>query len=211
MSAWFNSLSELQRIFALIAIPSTVVMLIQSLLILFGVFDGDADTDGFDFDDIDGDGEADGDTGDGLSVFSVRGFVAMLCVGGWLGIVLLDLGMSTVEAIILAFAGGVAALFGMAYLVRLLIKLQHTGNLELSNAVGKTGTVYLTIPGNMSGTGKVHVTVQEVYSEFGAMTDEPEEIKTGEAVRIDSVGESGVLIVKRVSSENESRHEQINQ
>ncbi|MGI6201799.1 MAG: hypothetical protein ACOYID_00175 [Eubacteriales bacterium] len=209
MSAWYNSLSELQRIFALIAIPSTVVMLIQSVLILFGVGDGDADADGvdLDFDDADGGTEP----GDGFALFTVRGFVAMLCVGGWLGIVLLDAGMSVLEATVLAFAGGIAALFGMAFLVRLLLKLQQTGNLELSNAVGKTGTVYLTIPANMSGTGKVHLTVQETYSEFGAMTPDAEEIKTGEAVKVVKVDDSGLLVVKRIVSEKQNEHRLIGQ
>lgn len=197
MGEWFNSLTALQRIFALIAIPSTVVMLIQSLMLLFGLFGGDADGDGLgdlDDGDIDGDG---GDTGDGFTLFTVRGIVAMLCVGGWLGIVLLDAGMPVIEAIVLAFVGGVAALFGMAMLVRLLLRLQSSGNIEIANAVGKTGTVYLTIPGNMAGTGKVHIIVQETYTEFNAMTSDPEDIKTGESIRVESVGDSGVLIVKR--------------
>lgn len=200
MGEWFNSLTALQRIFALIAIPSTVVMLIQSLMLLFGMFGGDADGDGLadlDDGDIDGDG---GDTGDGFTLFTVRGIVAMLCVGGWLGIVLLDAGMPVIEAIVLAFAGGVAALFGMAMLVRLLLRLQSSGNIEIANAVGKTGTVYLTIPGNMSGTGKVHIIVQETYTEFSAMTSDAEDIKTGESIRVESVGDSGVLIVKRVTA-----------
>ncbi len=187
MMEWYNSLSSLQKIFAYIAIPSTVVLLLQTLLFLFGIGNGDSDADG------------DPDTGDdGLALFSVRGIVAMLCVGGWSGIALLQTSLNKILAIIIAILCGVAALIGISLLIKLLMKLQSNGNIELSSAIGKTGQVYIPIPAAMKGTGKINIVLQEVYSEISAMTNDTETIKTGEIVRVVSTDGIGMLVVERV-------------
>lgn len=185
MSEWFNSLDSLQRIFSYIAIPSTAILIIQTILLFFGIGDADAD---------DGDIAAD----DGLTLFSVRGIVAMLCIGGWSGIVLGDTGLSDVVVIILAIIIGLAALVGMAMLIKLILKLQSSGNIQLSNAIGKVGQVYLTVPANGKGIGKVNVIVQETYTEVQAVTRDKSDIKTGEVVRIVSTDELGMFVVERV-------------
>ena len=60
MAAWWNSLTGLQQIFACIGIPATLVLVVQTILLLFGIGDGsdadvDIDPDGFDISDA-GDG-----------------------------------------------------------------------------------------------------------------------------------------------------------
>ena len=46
MIAWWNDLSIVQQVFYLIAIPSTVILLIQTILLLFGFgHDSEADVD----------------------------------------------------------------------------------------------------------------------------------------------------------------------
>ena len=47
MINWWNSLELTQQIFACIAIPSTLILLIQTILLLIGIGNGsDADPDG---------------------------------------------------------------------------------------------------------------------------------------------------------------------
>ena len=79
-------------------------------------------------------------------------------------------------------------------------KLQSSGNLDLSNAIGKVGQVYLTIPADSASAGKVNLTVQEQYKEFSAITTAKEPIKTGQYVRVVAVSESGVLVVEPINS-----------
>lgn len=57
---WWNGLTQLQRIFASIAMPATLFMVIQFVLLLFGFADGDGadvvdgtDLDGMDLDSVD--------------------------------------------------------------------------------------------------------------------------------------------------------------
>ncbi len=191
MITWYQSLDVLQRVFAFIAIPSTAILLIQTVLLFFGIGDGEADGDAVETDVPDGD--------DGLMLFSLRSIIAMLCVGGWSGIVLEETPLPPVAVILLSIVIGLAALVGMSLLVRLILKLQSSGNIQLSNAVGKIGQVYLTIPPAGQGNGKVNLTVQDTYTEVNAITRDNTPIKTGEVVRIVSTDDTGMLVVERIA------------
>ena len=191
MADWWNSLTDLQRIFACVGIPATLVLVVQTVLLLLGIGDGDSD--------VDPDGIDIGDAGDdGLALFSIRGNMAMLCIAGWAGIVFIDLGLSTVISIILAALCGVAALFGMAYLMRAVLRLQSSGNIQIGSAVGKTGQVYIPIPPRGTGRGKINITVQDRYIEVDAMTESEDTLKTGETVRVVSTDDMGLVMVERV-------------
>ena len=62
---WWNELTQLQKIFATVAIPTTVIMIIQFILQLFGLANGEGadgvDADGADAADVDFDAGGDGD------------------------------------------------------------------------------------------------------------------------------------------------------
>ena len=64
MVEWWNALTGLERCFAYVAIPATLVLAIQTVLLLIGLGNGDAGTDGIsDGVDLDGDGIPDIDVG----------------------------------------------------------------------------------------------------------------------------------------------------
>ncbi len=193
MAAWWNSLTSLQQIFACIGIPATLVLVVQTVLLLFGIGDGEADGD------MDPDGFDVGDAGDGgLVLFSVRGIVAMFCVAGWAGIVFIDLGLGNMVAILLSAVCGVAALFGIAYLMKAVLKLQSNGNIQIGAAVGKTGEVYIPIPPKGQGRGKINITVQDRFIEIDAISASEDILKTGETVRVVSTDEAGLVVVERI-------------
>ena len=194
MIAWFEQLTQLQRVFAYVAIPATVILLLQTILLFFGIGDGDAD----------GDGVPDSGSDDGLSLFSIRGIVAMLCIGAWSGIVLAETGLDGIWVCIIAVVIGLCA-YGMSLLIRVIMRLQSSGNIDLSNAIGKVGRVYIPIPPAMSGVGKINITLQEKYSEVDAATDEKTAIATGVSVRVVSVGENGTLVVERVMAKDDEK------
>lgn len=203
MSEWFDQLNNLQQIFTFIAIPSTAVLILQTILSLLGIGDGpDADT-GFDadfdtdFDAVDG---SDGFGDSGLTLFTVRGIMAFLCIGSWSGMAFAGTNMNKTLAIFLAILCGLAALFGMAYMIKFMLSLQSAGNINLANAIGKVGQVYIPIPGNAKGSGKITIIIQERFSEVNAITNEPETLKTGETVRVVSTDETGLLVVERIKS-----------
>lgn len=197
MLNWWISLELIQQIFALIAIPSTLILLIQTVLLLIGMGGGgEADSGALDADgDID---DVDGASGDGLALFSIRGIVSMLAVMGWSGMALLETALPDIISILIAVALGIGMLFLMAYIMKWVSKLQVSGNIDVGNAVGKVAQVYLTIPPSGDGAGKVNITIQDKYCEFSAITTASQKIKTGAYVRVVAVDEVGTLVVEPI-------------
>lgn len=197
MITWWNELLLIQQIFALIAIPSTFLIILQTVLMLIGIggddaADADADLDADDIEIPD----------DGLALFTVRGVSSMLCITGWVAVALLETSLPQGISIAIAILCGVATLIGMAYLMRAVYKLQSSGNIDVENCIGKIGEVYIPIPAAGNGSGKVNLTVQEKFSEFSAITTAGDQLKTGSFVRVVAVGPSGVLVVEPIDNKN---------
>lgn len=196
MIQWWNNLDVFARVYALIAIPSTLILLLQTVMLFLGL---GADEDGIDLTgndipDTPGDGGA-----DGLTLFSVRGIMAMLCIGGWSGLALYASGVSRPLTIVLSFLCGAAALFAIAYMMKAAMKLQSSGNIDLGHAIGKTGRVYIPIPANSTGSGKITLTVQERFIEAEAVTTAERKLATGEPVRVVATDNAGLLVVEPLS------------
>ena len=197
MINWWNELLLIQQIFALIAIPSTFLIVLQTVLMLIGIGGdnaADADSD-LDVDDIE-------IPDDGLAIFTVRGVTSMLCITGWVAVALLETSLPQGVSIAIAILCGVATLIGMAYLMRAVYRLQSSGNIDVENCIGKIGEVYIPIPSSGNGAGKVTLTVQEKFSEFSAITTSDDQLKTGPFVRVVAVGPSGVLVVEPLDAKN---------
>jgi hypothetical protein len=194
MLNWWNSMLPAQQILALIAMPSTLILIIQTVMVLIGF--GDSGDGG----DVDADDVLDGDTDDGgLGLFSVRGIVSALCIMGWSGVALLETSLPMALSLVIAFLLGVLTLFAIALLMKAIYRLQSSGNIDYGNAIGKVGQVYIPIPaGGMAG-GKVSITVQEKLTECDAITVGDTVLATGSYVRVIAVGEGGVLVVEPVT------------
>lgn len=208
MSNWWDSLSLVSQIFALIAIPTTGVLLIQTILMLIGIgmdsgadFDGDIDADIDSSDGLFGNGEIDSDidpTGlDSFRVFTVRGIIAFLVVFGWTGFMLDRAELSLGLIIPIAAIAGFIMMYILAILMKSIMKLRNDGNLDNRNALGTSGRVYLTIPAERSGEGKVNVLLQGSYVEREAVTDESEAIPTGAEIVVVGISGQTTLVVKR--------------
>jgi len=196
MMEWWIGIGLVGQIYALIAIPATLVLVIQTILLIFGIGGDDIDADGVDLNG-NGVGDTPGDGGEsGLAVFSIRGLMAMAAIGGWSGLVMHSSGFALPVTILLSVAIGFLALVGMAYIMKLAGKLQDNGNIDLGYAVGKVGTVYIPIPAEMPGSGKINVTVQERFLEVGAVTACERKLTTGESVRIVGTDETGLVVVE---------------
>lgn len=200
---WWNSMSLAAQIFACVAIPSSLLLLIQTVMMFFGFGD---DSDASDVpDDVSNtegvfgdDTEIDDPSGfDGLKIFTLRGIIAFFVVFGWVGVAMESGGSPLYATIPVATASGLAIMLALAFLFRAVMKLRNDGNTDNRNAIGVSGKVQLTIPPSRSGEGKVFVMLQGSYVERGAVTDETEAIPTGAEIVV--VGVSGMteLVVKR--------------
>ena len=233
---WWGSLSLFEQILYCVALPSTAILLIQTLMIILGFghsgtgvnpsdtsgFDGgtdvdfdvgtdvdvsiDADTsgadsiDGADGDVTDinyGDGSSPGDVGT-MNFFTVQGIITFLCVFGWAGIVTYTLTKIPVLAVIIGLVLGFAAMYGVAKIMQLSKKLAQNGTLNVKNLLGATGSVYLVIPADGKGRGKVNVTSGERLVEFDAITDGTEALPDGTPIRVIDIRSGNVLVVEKV-------------
>ncbi|MBE6544066.1 MAG: hypothetical protein E7675_06660 [Ruminococcaceae bacterium] len=205
---WWNALSIAGQIFACIAIPSTFVLLVQTVMMLVG-FAGDSSADGGDSDVPDGD-ELEGVFGDndtpdaqdvtgldGLRIFTIRGIIAFFVVFGWVGIVMDGSGVGLPITLLVSAVCGFAMMILLAYLTRLAMKLRSDGTADNKNALGVAGRVHLTVPAERSGQGKVHIMLQGAYAERDAVTDEEAPIPTGSEIVVIGVSGKTTLVVKR--------------
>ncbi|WP_087066004.1 hypothetical protein [Intestinibacillus massiliensis] len=232
LALWWQGISGIEQAFLCVAIPATVLLLLQTVLLLFGLAGGGGDATEFDQPDLPGDSPdldislpydpdvpedfsldpgtglaSDAPDGDmpaehdvsGVRLFTVRGFVAFFAVGGWLGVAVLDAGAPAPLAVLLAFAGGAAALVAVAFLLKWSLKLQENGTLQLREAIAHTGTVYIPIPPARTGTGKVTLTLQSQFLELDAMTDNETALPTGAAVQVVGLFSGNILLVRPLS------------
>ncbi|MCL2036525.1 MAG: hypothetical protein FWG83_03960 [Oscillospiraceae bacterium] len=210
-SNWWGALELVEQILCLVAIPSSLFLVVQGILIVVGGGDsGGLDTD-VDF-NLDGDVGLDGDfdlsdcsSGGGdsrdfgiASMFTLQGVASFFCVFGWGAFFMYRGGLPLLVAVILAFALGLAVMYALAKAVLYLNRLSHSGTLEIKNLLGNMGTVYLKIPPKGEGRGKVTVQTSERFVEFDAVSEIDTVIPNNAEVRvIDILGEN-VLVVETV-------------
>lgn len=200
MAQWFASLGLLGQIFLCMAAPSTVILLIQIVLSLLG-FDHDGDGD-FDMPpdavDVDG-GEVDISAADvaDLQFFSLRSVIAFFVTFGWMGVSLVKTDLSPVWIFAIAFLCGVFVMALVAVLMRAMYRLQSDGTADIRKAVGVSGSVYMTVPAQRGGKGKVNVMIGDTLTERDAVTDEETPLKFGEEVMVVGISGGNTLIVTR--------------
>lgn len=237
MIVWWETLGTVGQVFACVAIPATVILFLQTILMLIGIgghelggdsSDGDVDHDfghdfGHDFDghldmhgdiDVHGDvhdgvfGEHDGHDGHdgsdgGLRLFSFRGIIAFLCVLGWVGVLCARLELAMPLTILLSAASGLLAMVLIALLFRLIYSLQADGTENIRNALGASGTVYLRIPPQRNGSGKVNLLLDGKLVEKEAVTDEEEMIAYGEQIVVVGIcGGTELIVQRKIKKEN---------
>lgn len=118
-----------------------------------------------------------------LSIQAVLSFVTFFGIGG---LSALERGASQGVSAVVAFAVGASAMLMMGWLLSLLRKLQSDGSVRLGDAVGARGRIYLRVPGQGDGVGKVTLVLQGRTVELEARTPGPE-LRTGEEVVVSRV------------------------
>ena len=104
------------------------------------------------------------------SVLTFRAVVAALTFFGLAGMASLRNGLDPAPSLAVALAAGGGALALVASLMRAMSRLRADGTARVERTVGQTGTVYLSIPANKAGAGKVTVVVQNRTMEYQALT-----------------------------------------
>lgn len=217
MTDWWDGLTALEQVFYYCAIPATIILVLQTILSIFGIGHGDTELDGGGNADFSGHVDINMDTNTDLSgdtmteptgldviesasslrFFSIRGIVAFFSLFGWVGVVLAGVGLNIFIVFLIATICGLIGMFVIAMMFYLISKMQRNGNINIKNAIGNTGQVYLTIPAKQSGVGKIQIIIQEILTEVSAMTNSSKPLPTGTMVRVVDVIDINTLLVEK--------------
>jgi membrane protein implicated in regulation of membrane protease activity len=206
----------LDTIFLIAAVIGGTVMVCQFVLTLLGM---DDDLSGDGSHDIGGSAEmpdggvhhggdlalADGDAHhpDSSWLFGIISFRTLVGAAAFFGVAgkaATSAGLHAPAALLIALAAGFGAMYGMYWLMQAISRLQSSGNQRITSALGRRGTVYIPIPADGKGAGKVQLSMQNRIVEFQAVTDEADRLKTGETVEVVAITGSDTVRVRRVAA-----------
>jgi len=229
---WWLSVGLTGQVMICAAVPMTVVLLLQLVLMIIGAdFSGDSDVDfdvsgpdidtgidgpdadfdgdSPDFDAVSHDGEYVGSNPHGVRIITIRGVVAFFALGGWSGLAALTGGIAPLWSIMIALLAGCAAMLLASFVLQFALRMQSSGNINVRYAISQTADVYITIPPLRAYTGKVTMVLQERFVELDAVTDSETEIRPDTKVEIVGVVDKECLLVRPLSvkSDNENNND----
>lgn len=109
-----------------------------------------------------------------FKVLSFRAVVAALAFFGLAGLAAESAEAETSTTLFVAIAAGAVAVAAVYWMMRGLQELRADGTVHIQRAPGRHGTVYLRIPGENSGSGKIQINLQNRTVEYSAVTSGPE-------------------------------------
>ena len=199
ITTWWASLSVAMKILWGLTLTASLIFLIQSIMTFIGAdageggIDTDVDT-GFDSE------AADATVAGGTNLYTFRNFVNFILGFGWSAILLQEKITSIPLLLVISVLVGVALVTAVMYLFKWLSSMQQSGNINLYKAaVGCNGSVYLTIPGERRGEGKVQLSINNSVREYNAVTDGVT-LKTGTQIRVIEVLSPETVLVEPLES-----------
>ena len=198
IAEWWTSLSVIMKVLWAITLSASLVFVIQTIMTFIGAAGSDFDVEGGGMDvDFDDPSSA---MGSGMNLYTFRNLVNFLLGFGWTFILLQKSISSTGVLILISLLVGLALVAIVMYMFKWLSSMQQSGNIDVYKAaVGCQGTVYLTIPGERSGEGKVQITINNAVREYAALTDS-DTLKTGTPIRVVEVLSPSTLLVEELDS-----------
>ncbi|MGN1221043.1 MAG: hypothetical protein ACI4TU_08895 [Candidatus Cryptobacteroides sp.] len=194
MTEWWTSLDLFMKILWSIAIATSLIFIIETILTFIGIdheIDADFDTG------MDGGFESE----PSMNLYTFRNLVNFLLGMSWTAILLKEKIASTALLMVIAVAVGVMLVAAVMYMFKWLSKMQQSGNIDVYKcAVGCIGKVYLTIPAERKGAGKVQITINNSVREYDALTDSENSLKTGSSIKVVEVLDPSTLLVEEMNS-----------
>ena len=187
--SFFDTLDPLLKTLWFIALPTSLIFVIQTVMTFAGVDSHDGLSADFNSDLHGGDAP--------FQLFSFRNLINFLLGFSWTGISFYELLENKVLLIALSLIVGALFIAVFFLIIRQIERLGEDNSFKLSNALNKTGSVYLTIPAMKKGVGKVQVSVNGAFHELDAIT-ENEKLESSALVRIIRIESNNLVVVERI-------------
>lgn len=189
MEDWWGNLSQIEHVYWIIALIASILFVV----VLVGTIIGgvDADVDG-----VDADVEA--DTGIGFQFLTFKNVVGFFTVFSWAGLACINSGYSNTITLTVSFLCGLAMMFILAWLFKFMANQAESGTLNIKNAIGQIGEVYITVGKERSSMGKIQIKVQGSLRELEAITDEKEDLVQGNVIKVLEVVSGELLLIEKL-------------
>ncbi|MBC8046159.1 MAG: NfeD family protein [Fimbriimonadaceae bacterium] len=200
MSNWWSTLDPFMQVIWAITLIVSVIFLIQMVMSFLGMdsdtgvtadFDSNLNTDIGTTDHVAGHDHAP------FQLFTFRNFINFFLGLGWTVIALEPAIENRFVLVSLGILVGCFMVAMVFYIFYYMSKLTSTGTLNIQNALNTTGTVYIPIPANRGGVGKIQVNVQGSLREMDAMTT-GDKIATGSIVKVVEIINNTILLVEKL-------------
>jgi membrane protein implicated in regulation of membrane protease activity len=208
MTEFMNSLETLDKVFLTSSLIGGVLFILWTLVQVFlgghggsdagvdvhaDVGGGDVHAGGAHSGDVQMEGSADAALS--FRALSLQGIMAFMLIFGLAGLAAHnEMHLPPSVSLVCAFLAGMAMIWVMDRIMRALSRLQSSGTIDMQNAVGQKGTIYLHIPAG--GTGKANVVIQGRLMTVDAVAENKEEILTNSQVEVVAV-RSSTLVVRK--------------
>jgi hypothetical protein len=116
-----------------------------------------------------------------FGILSFRTVIAALAFFGLAGLAARTADASTPTVLMVSVGAGLIAMFAVYWMMRALQTLRAEGTVRILGSIGQHGNVYLRVPANRSGNGKIQFNLQNRTMEYLAITSGPE-LPTGAKV-----------------------------
>ena len=184
-----ENLDPLLKTFWFVAIPVSVIFIIQTILTFIGADTSDGTSADFD-------GDLQGSEAP-FQLFSLRNLINFLLGLSWAGISFYGIIANPLVLILVSLLVGVFFVGLFFIVIKQLRKLAEDNSFKISDTLNKTAEVYLAIPENKQGKGKILISIKGAFHELDAMT-ENERIATGKTVKVVKIENNDILIVETI-------------
>lgn len=182
-----ESLTPLLKTFWFVAIPTSLIFAVQTVMTFLGADAGDGLDADFDGDLTDADAP--------FQLFSFRNLINFLLGFSWTGIAFYTTITSSTLLILLSLVVGCLFVYLFFVIIKQVQKLAEDNSFKLINTLNRTAEVYLTIPPHKTGKGKILVSVNGSVHELSAMTEQGK-IESGAMVKVVKVENNELVLVE---------------
>lgn len=195
----------MEQLYLWCAVGAGSLFAVQTILTLVGIGSTELDLDVGDVDlDI---GDIDLDGGDiehpvgadahFIGMLSLKAMIAGTTVFGLTGLAA-GKHLNAGRTVLIAMTAAACTMYAVGWLIHKMHQLNADGTVQISECLGTVGSVYLTIPANKVGVGKVTVVIQGRTMEYSAVT-EGNALPTGTQITVSGLLNSETLIVQSVT------------
>ena len=131
-----------------------------------------------------------------FGMLTLRTLIAAVTFFGVAGKAAESADLSLPNQLLIAVACGVAAMCLVHWLMRAFFGLSEDSTVRINRAVGQEGTVYISIPADKAGAGKITLNLQGRLMEYLAVTSGHASLPTGARVVVVGVAGSSTLEVE---------------